>query len=338
MEEAERFYESVQPATPTTPSGLDGPAWDLRLPLGLAPGPAGSPNSPRWDSKQTPSYAKDTQSSFRKKPRRATRRGNTGLALSDEGEDEAGGGNLMGGGVGMKGKSCYLVSMRLKALPIADATEAVLARTSSGGMGPSFGGGRDGVDKERVHAQLSLSSCSRVEYLYLRGNLLRGLWDTRLTPNLIVLDVSENELESLDGIEHLRRLEHLYVNSNAVTSIDEVPVLPKLAVLSLSCNRISALERMQHQPSLELLSLADNNITSIAGLVACPHLVGLRLRGNPISKAPGYRMAVLLSAAACGMMELAKLDGQPFQDIELAQTSCLAWPQRLSALYGWIPG
>ena len=115
-------------------------------------------------------------------------------------------------------------------------------------------------------------------------------------------------------------------------------MLPKLAVLSLSCNRISALERMQHQTSLELLSLADNNITSITGLVTCPHLVGLRLTGNPISKAQGYRLAVLLSAAACGMMELANLDGQPFQDIELAQASCLAWPQRLSALYGWVPG
>ena len=286
-----------------------------------------------------PGYAKDTQSSSRKKPRHVLRRSSTvGTdGPTSDGDHETGGYPSRGVGA-KKGKSCHLVSMRLKALPIADAMETTLSRTASGCTVSSFGGGRDGVDKERVPAQLSVSACSRIEYLYLRGNLLRGLWDTRLTPNLIVLDVSENELESLEGIKHLERLQHLYVNSNAVSCIDEVPVLPNLTVLSLSCNRIASLDRMQHQPSLELLSLADNNISSIAGLSTCPHLVGLRLKGNPVAKSPGYRLAVLLSAAACGMLELAKLDCQPFQDMELAQAACLAWPQRLSALYGWIPG
>jgi hypothetical protein len=303
----------------------------------LQPGPA----LPAGDLQRTPGYAKDTQSSSRKKPRHVLQRSSTVVGTdgpTSDGDEETGG--YPSGSVGTKkGKSCHLVSMRLKALPIADAMETILSRTSSCcTVSSSFGGGRDGVDKERVPAQLSVSACSRIEYLYLRGNLLRGLWDTRLTPNLIVLDVSENELESLEGIEHLERLQHLYVNSNAVSCIDEVPVLPNLTVLSLSCNRIAALDRMQRQPSLELLSLADNNISSIAGLSTCPHLVGLRLKGNPVAKSPGYRLAVLLSAAACGMLELAKLDGQPFQDMELAQAACLAWPQRLSALYGWIPG
>jgi hypothetical protein len=150
--------------------------------------------------------------------------------------------------------------------------------------------------------------------------------------------VSENELESLDGVEHLERLQHLYVNSNALSSIAEVPTLPKLNILSLSCNCIRSLDGMQQQPSLELLSLSDNEIPSLAGLNACPSLISLRLSGNPISRLSGYRLAVLLSAAACGMLELAKVDGKSFEDIELAQTACLGWSQRLSALYGWVPG
>jgi hypothetical protein len=95
---------------------------------------------------------------------------------------------------------------------------------------------------------------------------------------------------------------------------------------------------MQAQPSLEFLALADNNISSMAGLGLCHHLVALRLEGNPISKLPGYRLAVLLAAAACGMLELDKLDGKPFIENDLAQAACLAWPPRLSALYGWVPG
>lgn len=325
MEEAERF-DVLQPGPSLPPAG-DEQCADAEL-------------NAAWVSRpqRTPSYAKDTQSSSRKKPRHIFRRASLCTeGLMSNGEEEFVG--YPSGGVGTnKGKSCYMLNLRLKALPIVDTSEAILSRTASGCTIPSFGASRDGIDREKVPAQLSVSACSRIEFLYLRGNLLRGLWDMRLTPNLIVLDVSENELESLESIEHLQKLQHLYVNSNAVSCIDEVPVLPSLTVLSLSCNRISALDRMQHQPSLELLSLADNQILSIAGMSTCPHLVGLRLKGNPVAKSPGYRLAVLLSAAACGMLELEKLDGQPFQDMDLAQAACLAWPQRLSALYGWIPG
>jgi hypothetical protein len=310
---------------------------------------------------RTPSYAKDTASSIRKKPRRNSgqRISGEGLVSDVEGDEP--------GGFGIKGKSACFISMRLKTLPVAVTATAMHSvsnnsvtspRTSAGfgmdcvpssGQGlkgslpasmppllPVFGGFKDGGD--RLAPQLSVSTCSRLQYLYLRGNLLRGLWDTRCTPNLVVLDVSENELESLDGVEHLERLQHLYVNSNALSSIAEVPTLPKLNILSLSCNCIRSLDGMQQQPSLELLSLSDNEIPSLAGLNACPSLNSLRLSGNPISRLSGYRLAVLLSAAACGMLELAKVDGKPFEDIELSQTACLGWSQRLSALYGWVPG
>ena len=291
-----------------------------------------------------PSYAKDTQSSKRKKPRRSRRIIGEGAFSDDEGEEEVG---MYPGGGGMKGKSCYLVSMRLRTLPIAlpaaqaqvnsfgiDWTETITRSGSAASM--QFGGGRDGGEKLPI--QLSVSACSRLEYLYLRGNLLRSLWDTRYTPAVIVLDVSENELETLFGIENLERLQHLYVNSNALSCIEEVPTLPNLTVLSLSCNRIRSLNHMQRQPSLELLALADNQIHNMAGLGTCPRLLSVRLAGNPISKCSGYRVAILLSAAACGMLELAKVDGCPFTEHELAQAACLAWLPRLSALCGWVPG
>jgi len=293
-----------------------------------------------------PSYAKDTQSSIRKKPR--FRRMGEGLTDFDD-EDEESPGHP--GGPGMKGRSCHLMSMRLRTLPISMPTPSpslnslISPRTGSAGldwsdsllrtssMAQLFSQGGD-----KVPAQLSVSACNRIQYLYLRGNLLRGLWDTRCTPNLIVLDVSENEIESLDGVEYLDRLQHLYANSNALSSIEEVPMLPNLSILSLSCNRIRSFDRMQQQPSLEMLSLSDNKISSMAGLGACPHLAAIRLGGNPLAHLPGYRLAVLLSAAACGMLELAKLDGMPFVENELAQVACLPWPQRLSSLYGWVPG
>lgn len=364
MEDAERF-EILQPTYVSAPVGWGSDDDELDAHSASVEGVHWTPRTRRIMAELppplgVPSYAKDTQSSIRKKPRRSLRRiGGDGPTSDDDGDEDAAG---YPGGVGMKGKSCFLVSMRLKTLPIAltatsphpnnfplmsprnaagvglDWGES-LSRTVSASIAPPFsifGGGKDGSD--RITPQLSMSACSRIEYLYLRGNLLRGLWDTRCTPNLIVLDVSENELESLDGVEHLERLQHLYVNSNALSSIEEVPLLPNLTVLSLSCNRIRSLNHMQQQPSLELLSLSDNEIPSMAGLNTCPHLVSLRLNGNPISQLSGYRLAVLLSAAACGMLELAKLDGDYFVENELAQAACLGWPQRLSALYGWIPG
>jgi hypothetical protein len=347
-------YDILGPAALPPPSG-GGPASgsddDERGAGALAP----AQRTPHPAPEGVPSYAKDTQSSSRKKPRRMSRRMcGDGHVSEEEADDEITG---YPGGPGMKGKSCYLVSMRLKTLPIVltpatppskvfgqpsprtwDWSDGV-SRSASFAMGSPFAVipvGRDGVDK--VPMQLSSSACSRLEYLYLRGNLLRSLWDTRCTPNLIVLDVSENELETVCGVEHLERLQHLYVNSNALSSIQELPTLPNLTVLSLSCNRISSLDRMQAQPSLEFLALADNNISSMAGLGLCPHLAALRLEGNPISKLPGYRLAVLLAASACSMLELARLDGKPFVENDLAQAACLAWPPRLAALYGWVPG
>jgi Leucine-rich repeat (LRR) protein len=321
---------------------------------------AHSTSTPRRDlshipaQMSVPSYAKDTKSSIRKKPRstnRIWRRISGDVVFSEDDSEDLGG----HAGLGTKEKSWSFNGMRLKTLPVASPASTLIS-SSFGSMSPrltgGFGHGESSdlllrsaaansssrtMSGDKIPAQLLLSTCSRIEFLYLRDNLLRRLWDTHCTPNLIVLDVSENQLTSLEGIEHLEKLEHLYVNANAISSIEEVPGLPMLTVLSLSCNQICTLERMQQQPSLELLCLADNKICSMKGLAGCPNLMSLRLGGNPISQSPGYRLAVLLAASARGMLELAKLDGKPFSEVELEQTASLAWPKRLSALYGWVP-
>lgn len=220
-------------------------------------------------------------------------------------------------------KSCSLVNMRLRNLPVA-------------GIAPDFAAG---FCSPRGPHQPSITPpvYKGLQFLYLRGNLLQSLWDTQLTPSLIILDLSENELQSLDGVGGLEKLHQLYANSNAISQIDNLPTLSSLEILSLSCNRIASLAGMQRQPALEVLNLSDNALESIAGLPSLPSLQSLRLAGNPVASHATLRLAVLLAAAACGNRELWKVDGDAFTDAELERAAGLGWPQRLSALYGWIP-
>ncbi|KAK2167950.1 hypothetical protein NP493_1252g00018 [Ridgeia piscesae] len=78
------------------------------------------------------------------------------------------------------------------------------------------------------------------------------------------LDLSFNQLRSLDGAERFRNLEELILDNNALDDNITLPFLPKLHTLMLNKNKISLyLERLldilsKQLPSLKYLSLLGN--------------------------------------------------------------------------------
>ncbi|CAM6032184.1 unnamed protein product, partial [Sphagnum compactum] len=113
--------------------------------------------------------------------------------------------------------------------------------------------------------------------LDLRGNKLVALENLSATRDINdAIDLSDNDLKSLDGFAPLRRLKHLYVSNNRISKLD--PLLSSKI------------------PSLETLILTGNLLSDLAdlrSLVLFNQLKTLSLIDNPVSKRPHYRLFVI---------------------------------------------
>jgi hypothetical protein len=62
-----------------------------------------------------------------------------------------------------------------------------------------------------------------------------------------ILDLSKNNLSTLNGVECLLHLKQLYANWNRLYSLAELPTLPDLHILSVSGNAIASFDGMATQ-------------------------------------------------------------------------------------------
>ena len=73
----------------------------------------------------------------------------------------------------------------------------------------------------------------------LRDNKLKKIPDSSIFKNLLVFDVSFNEITSLHGLSKVSNtLKELYVSKNEVTKIEEIDHLHQLQILELGSNRL----------------------------------------------------------------------------------------------------
>jgi hypothetical protein len=96
--------------------------------------------------------------------------------------------------------------------------------------------------------------------------------------SLKLLNVSDNLLKSLDGIQKHSSLTELYANNNQLSSLQDLKTLKSLKVLSLSFNAIVDVSELHY-------------------LRRCSALTHLRLFGNPICMAKDYSSTVSLVLA-----------------------------------------
>lgn len=75
--------------------------------------------------------------------------------------------------------------------------------------------------------------------LILRDNRLLKIPDVSIFKNLLVFDVSFNEISSLNGLSKVSSiLKELYVSKNEVTKMGELDHLHELQILELGSNRL----------------------------------------------------------------------------------------------------
>ena len=116
-----------------------------------------------------------------------------------------------------------------------------------------------------------------------------------LPEHLEELDLSYNNLDAIQGMEHLAQLRVLNLDNNSIGATAGLELCPRLRQLALSNNRIRAIEHLEHIRSLRTLDLRGNSISSfqsIRTLSLNANLESLLLIGNPISEKSGYRVKV----------------------------------------------
>jgi Leucine-rich repeat (LRR) protein len=109
-----------------------------------------------------------------------------------------------------------------------------------------------------------IGQLKKLEKLILVENVrLRDLSGLEGLENLRYLDVSRNNIRSLEVINTLPELDYLDASYNNLTDFILTEKLPKLTTLKLGHNLIEKIEELEHAPTLEHLFLNDNKAVCI---------------------------------------------------------------------------
>ncbi|KAI8906863.1 P-loop containing nucleoside triphosphate hydrolase protein [Gorgonomyces haynaldii] len=122
-----------------------------------------------------------------------------------------------------------------------------------------------------------------LQTLELSRNQITSVDDLAIHQFLSKLCLDRNLLKSIDGLANCRNLTHLSVAKNGLTKIDALKGLP-LKTLDLRWNRISSLEGIETLDKLEELLLLHNNVQTLEFCAGHPTLQVLDLEANQVNE------------------------------------------------------
>lgn len=111
--------------------------------------------------------------------------------------------------------------------------------------------------------------------------------------NLTKLQLDNNLIEAIEGLDHLTQLQWLDLSFNNIEKIEGLDTLVNLTDLSLHHNQISKLEGMDTLTKLDVLSIGDNQLQSLEGapvlyLRQFKNLRSINMSGNAMCDDPNY--------------------------------------------------
>uniref|UniRef100_A0A2I3H3M4 Dynein regulatory complex subunit 3 n=1 Tax=Nomascus leucogenys TaxID=61853 RepID=A0A2I3H3M4_NOMLE len=113
--------------------------------------------------------------------------------------------------------------------------------------------------------------------------------------NLRKLQLDNNIIEKIEGLENLTHLVWLDLSFNNIETIEGLDTLVNLEDLSLFNNQISKIDSLDALVKLQVLSLGNNRIDNMMNIIYLRRFKCLRtlsLSGNPISEAEDYKMFI----------------------------------------------
>ena len=101
------------------------------------------------------------------------------------------------------------------------------------------------------------------------------------------LNLANNQLIKIEGLEKLTKLNWMNLYSNKLTKIEGLEKLTQLKVLLLSNNQLTKIEGLESLKMLHTLTLSNNQLTKTEGLELLHQLRILWLSNNKITKIEG---------------------------------------------------
>ncbi|KAI3389344.1 hypothetical protein SNEBB_000263 [Seison nebaliae] len=113
--------------------------------------------------------------------------------------------------------------------------------------------------------QLPLFKNDRIRLLNLKHNSIMRLPQLHfLYPSIVLLDLFDNRLTAINGINQLISLKVLLLGKNRIKKIENMRDITSLDILDLHSNQITIVENLEHLSNLRILNLADNRIKSLS--------------------------------------------------------------------------
>lgn len=143
-------------------------------------------------------------------------------------------------------------------------------------------------------------------------NQLTSLTSYGHLTNLEVLDISNNQVDSIAQLKCLRHLRELSAAGNTISDLDGIMKTTSLVKLNLKGNRLTSVSLEECSwPHMETIDFSNNGMKHIAGLSSVPTLVTLSLDHNGLAS---------LSIAA----PLSRLRNLRISDNKLTELDCSA--------------
>ena len=120
--------------------------------------------------------------------------------------------------------------------------------------------------------------------LDLYDNLISQIKGLEDLTNLTSLDLSFNKIKHIKNVSHLTKLKDLYFVQNRISKIENLSGLTSLTSIELAANRIRDIENLEPLgPLLQELWLGKNKITEIKNLDSLTSLRSLDLKSNRLT-------------------------------------------------------
>ncbi|XP_070837741.1 dynein regulatory complex subunit 3 [Chaetodon trifascialis] len=122
--------------------------------------------------------------------------------------------------------------------------------------------------------------------------VISHLWEFT---SLAHLDLNNNLIEKIEGLDCLVNLMHLNLSFNSIEKIDGLESLLKLEVLNLTNNKISVIENMDTLEKLTHFCIANNHLGQLDNVLYLrkfKKLFTLNFYGNPLSKDDDYKVFI----------------------------------------------
>ena len=127
--------------------------------------------------------------------------------------------------------------------------------------------------------------------------------------NLRELNLSENKISEIKGLDSLVNLQELYLDHNQVKEIKGLDSLVNLRTLSISCNEIREIKGLDNLVNLQILRLSSNKIKEINGLDKLINLNELYLFSNKLTEMNGINMLINLQILNLSHNDITEITG-----------------------------